>query len=704
MQVEPGKPGGCFGPYNARKGGQPVRCPNRVFCVNEPSAVPWRRCGDLFWCGWLRGEMKQCGWLWGDVRWGNVVGCEMSRQCHVMWCHVIWCDVIPCVVLCHVMQCDVMWCALMWWDVICCEVTRRNGTGSSQFVMRCGWLRCHVVWFEVAVWCRELEDDLVRTTKKYKYCTAHSSTKYYSVLHSTTNYDSVLLCTTLCTVLQSVLQSTTTYYKVLLTPYYKVWLRTTKYYKDTTPYDKASICLIDATHETPSTLREATGVTFELHQSLRLPRKMILMIDPRDISNVIYIAQSSTSHPPTSPNIAPATKNDSHDWSSSPMKSHLHCAEHQDSPFQHHQILCLPRKMTLMIDPAHIWTVNKQCVEHQETPSNITEYCACHEKWLMIDPAHIWNVICNARSNVTFQNMKKICWMKTDEASFTMADNARMIRAWSEHELAISHPPLRRAYFSRFGDAFCMCSGYLPTFRQMLRLPRKFTLQHHQMLRLLWKVRLQRHRIFCLPPKTTLMIDPPQIWNGIYIGRSNSLQRHQILRLPRKWHSKSPKFMKKTCWKRMKRHLQFTMADNARLIWAWSEHELWSSRSHRSPSLLFTLWRRSLYRKMRHFVLRLSTVISPNAAPARKSDTPTSPNVAPAARSATATSPNATTKSETPTSPNTAPATKNDSHDWSYYDKWDVQCAMADVSDVTDVTWLNCYWTVTWENRDRTEQ
>ena len=160
--------------------------------------------------------------------------------------------------------------------------------------------------------------------------------------------------------------------------------------------------------------------------------------------------------------------------------------------------------------------------------------------------------------------------------------------------------------------------------------------------------------------------------------------------------------MKKTCWKRMKRHLQFTMADDARLIRAWSEHELWSSRSHRSPSLLFTLWRRSLYRKMRHFVLRLSTVISPNAAPARKSDTPTSLNVAPAARSATATSSNATTKSETPTSPNTAPATKNDSHDWSYYDN-----EMCNLRWQMWVMWLmSLDWTVTelWLERTETGQ
>ena len=58
---------------------------------------------------------------------------------------------------------------------MCCEMMRCNGMGSYEFVIGCGWLRCHVVWFEVVVWCGELEDDLVIRT-----------TKYYSILHSTT--------------------------------------------------------------------------------------------------------------------------------------------------------------------------------------------------------------------------------------------------------------------------------------------------------------------------------------------------------------------------------------------------------------------------------------------------------------------------------------------------------------------------------------
>ena len=50
-------------------------------------------------------------------------------------------------------------------------------------------------------------------------------------------------------------------------------------------------------------------------------------------------------------------------------------------------------------------------------------------------------------------------------------------------------------------------SGYLSKFHEMLRMPRKVTLQLHQILR--------------LPRKMNHMIDPHQIWNVIYNARSN---------------------------------------------------------------------------------------------------------------------------------------------------------------------------------------
>ena len=99
---------------------------------------------------------------------------------------------------------------------------RCNGMGSYEFVIRCGWLRCHVVWFEVVVW-----GELLCTTPVLQSTTP--------VLQSTTP---VLLCTT------KYYSSTSSYYKVLL-QYYSVLqsttpvlVCTTKYYSGTTLYYK----------------------------------------------------------------------------------------------------------------------------------------------------------------------------------------------------------------------------------------------------------------------------------------------------------------------------------------------------------------------------------------------------------------------------------------------------------------------------------
>ena len=174
-------------------------------------------------------------------------------------------------------------------------------------------------------------------------------------------------------------------------------------------------------------LRMPRKVTLQLHQILRLPRKMNHMIDPHQIWNVIYNARSNKNHPPTAPNTAPATQSHSHDSSSSHMKRHLQCAE------QH-------------------WF-----------PSNITKYCACHE----------------------------ICKFKISaETPWIASANRKTIRRHSDDKIVISHPPPRRPSSPHLGDAFCMeknnisRSGYLSKLHQVLRLPRRVTLQLHQILRL----------------------------------------------------------------------------------------------------------------------------------------------------------------------------------------------------------------------------
>ena len=347
-------------------------------------------------------------------------------------------------------------------------------------------------------------------------------------------------------------------------------------------------------HDRSFTMRGARGITLQPHQILRLPRKLNLMIDAHHIWNVIYTARSNSQHPPTSPNTAPATQKECHDWSASRMKRHLHCAEREESTsnltkycachakwiswlirityetsltmrgatgitLQPHQILRLRRKMNLMIDAQNIWNViynarsNSQdpptspntapatqteshdwctshlkrhlrCAEQQSTPANLTKYRACHAKWIswlmhitfetsftmrgatginfqphqilrqprqrsvMIHLHYIWNVIYNARSNrhhpptspntapatpkechdssalhmkrhlqcaeqqASPSNLTKYCAChaklhsqileKFAENRWSGISNARPIRAWSEHDPSISdHDP-----------------------------------------------------------------------------------------------------------------------------------------------------------------------------------------------------------------------------------------------------------------------
>ena len=203
---------------------------------------------------------------------------------------------------------------------------------------------------------------LLCTTKYYS-----STTLYYTVLQRTTP---VLLCTTkYYSVLQSTTLCSTTLYCIVLLQYYSVLHSTTTYYSSTTLYYKAAF-MIDPWHIWT----------------------VIYMIDVRRIWNVIYNARSNRSHPPTLPNTAPATQNDCDDWSAWHMKRHLQCAQQQESQsnftkycachakciswlirvtyetsfrmrgaskvnLEPHQILRLPRKMNLMIDPRHTWNV-----------------------------------------------------------------------------------------------------------------------------------------------------------------------------------------------------------------------------------------------------------------------------------------------------------------------------------------------------------
>ena len=263
-------------------------------------------------------------------------------------------------------------------------------------------------------------------------------------------------------------------------------------------------CLIVVTYETSFTVRRATGVTIQPHQILRLSRRKTHILSPHRIWNVIYSARSNRCHHPTSPNTAPGTKNDSTALSSSHMKRHF------------------------------------QCAEQQVSLSNLTKYCACHQKWHCKISKKIsknrWNVISNAGPIRP--------WSDHDPS---------MIRAWSDHnptmKPTVRNPPRNRGYFSSSPRAFSIekynisCPilhsnlhqilrrpGKVPLeLHQILRLPRKVTLELHQVLRLPRKVTLERHQVLRLPQKVTL-----ELHQLLRLPRKVTLELHQVLRLPRK--------------------------------------------------------------------------------------------------------------------------------------------------------------------------
>ena len=104
-------------------------------------------------------------------------------------------------------------------------------------------------------------------------------------------------------------------------------------------------------------LRLPRKVPLELHQILRLSRRKTHILSPHRIWNVIYSARSNRCHHPTSPNTAPATKNDSTALSSSHMETSFPMRGATGVTIQPHQILRLPQKMTRLLYRPHIWNV-----------------------------------------------------------------------------------------------------------------------------------------------------------------------------------------------------------------------------------------------------------------------------------------------------------------------------------------------------------
>ena len=333
-----------------------------------------------------------------------------------MWwsCHLMRCDC-----LCGVMSRDAMRCHVMCAHVMCpAMVTLCVRSGSVT------------MWWSKVLFCTTKYYCVLQSTTTY-----YSSTtlyykvllQYYSVLQSTTP---VLLCTT------KYYSSTILYYKVLL-QYYSVLHSTTpvllQYYSSTTLYYKGLLQYYSVLQSTTPVLLCTTKYysSTTLYYTVLLQYYSSTILYCKVLLQYYSVLQSSI-----------------HDWSFTHMNRYLHCAEQQEPSsnstkyctchakwlwwlirvtyetsltmrgaigvtIQLHQILHLPRKMNLMIDPRLTWNViynarrnrnhnptspntapamqneshdwsasdmkrHLQCAEQPESPSNCSKYCACH--------------------------------------------------------------------------------------------------------------------------------------------------------------------------------------------------------------------------------------------------------------------------------------------------------------------------------------
>ena len=300
--------------------------------------------------------------------------------------------------------------------------------------------------------------------------------------------------------------------------------------------------LIRIAYATSFTMRGATGITLQPHQVLRLPRKMNLMIDPHHIWNVIYNAWSNRHHPPTAPNTAPATQNECHDWSCSPMKRHFQCAEQQASPsnltkycachakwiswlirityetsftmrgatviFEPHQILRLPRKMIswlILLSYETSFTMRGATgitfQPHQilRLPRKVN---------VMIDRAHLWRVISNARSNRHHPPTSPSTAPATQNESHD----------WSASHMKRHLQCVEQQASPSNRTKYCACHAKWMSWLIVLTYETSFPMRRAA------RVTLPLHQILRLPHNMNVMIDPAHVWNVIYNARSNRYQ------------------------------------------------------------------------------------------------------------------------------------------------------------------------------------
>lgn len=95
-----------------------------------------------------------------------------------------------------------------------------------------------------------------------------------------------------------------------------------------------------------------------------------------------YIVRSNRRHRPVSPNIAPATKQN-REFCGKRLERHLHCKRSNGNhhPRSSTNCSCLPRKITLHNIKEIFRRTAENCAEQQDSPCSIAKFCARHKQY-----------------------------------------------------------------------------------------------------------------------------------------------------------------------------------------------------------------------------------------------------------------------------------------------------------------------------------
>ena len=491
------------------------------------------------------------------------------------------------------MSFNAMWllvlCHVTWCNAMSCDVPCNGRVVCSK------WFYDDVVIQNTILYCKVL----LCTTKHYS-STYNVLLQYYSVLQSTTP---VLLCTA------KYYSSTTLYYKVLL-QYYSVLQSTTPLLPCTTQYYNVLQYYSVLQNTTPvlqSTTKYYSSTT--LYCKVLLQYYSVLQSTTPELLCTTKYYSSTTLYYKVLQRTTPAL---------------LCTAKHYSSTTLYYKVLLQYYSVLQSTTPVLLCTTQYNNV--------LLQYYKILLQYYSVLQSTTPVLLCTAKY---YSSTTLYCKVLLQYYSVLQSTN------WSASHMKCHLQCAEQQESQSNFTKYCACHAKWISWLILVTYETSFTLRGAT------SITLQPHQMLPLPRKMMRIIDCRHIWNVIYNARSN---RHHPPTSPntapatQNCTPKSKKNLPKTAEASIPMRGRFE--HDPTMIRPWTRH-LAPARSLR---LLFALRRRILYWKLQHFALRLSTQISPNTAPATKSDTARSPN--------------------------TAPATKSDSHDWSSsHIKRHLQCA-----------------------------